>query len=250
MKILHRFIQKHTHPFFQLNLLHILNDGYFASFALFLPFIAKDMHISLTDVGLLGTILSSLGFFLALPSGYIAAKIGGLRLLVFGMFFYALGYLATSFSPNYLGLFPAVILAGVGLGIFHPVAFALIAKWSTKETRGRQMGNFTALGEVGRIGIASLVTIIIAAVGWRSTAFLYAIIAIVIGFFFFFFLLKKTEKMTLKEKPALPMRLREIIAQKRFLFVNATSLFDSFASTSLFIFLPFLLLERGTEPAL
>lgn len=38
-----------------LNILHIFNDGFFASFLLLSPFIAKSLHLSLTQVGLLGT---------------------------------------------------------------------------------------------------------------------------------------------------------------------------------------------------
>ena len=40
-----------------LSVLHILNDGYQASFLLLLPFIAKDLNINLTQIGTLGTFL-------------------------------------------------------------------------------------------------------------------------------------------------------------------------------------------------
>ena len=59
---------------------------------MFLPFIAQDMHLNLTAVGLLGTIMTSFGFFLALPGSYLATKVGGIRVLVASVFFYGMGY--------------------------------------------------------------------------------------------------------------------------------------------------------------
>lgn len=233
--------------FFLLNLLHIFNDGYQASLLLLLPFIAKDLHLNLTEVGFLGTVFNSLSIFLALPAGYLATKFGGMKSLVVALFIYGAGYLATGISANYLTLLIPFIIIGSGIGIFHPIAFALIAKWSTKETRGRQMGNFTAMGDVGRIGIAALLTFIIAVLGWHTTAILYAVIAMSVAFTVFF--LTKTDQVKTKETPIVKMRLHEILTHKKFLFAAAATALDAFGSASLFVFLPFLLLERGVSPA-
>lgn len=85
----------HSNQFLTLNTLHIFNDGYESSFLLLLPFIAKDIHINLTQVGFLGTIFNSLSIHLAIPAGYIAKKIGGMKTLIFALFIYALGYVTT-----------------------------------------------------------------------------------------------------------------------------------------------------------
>src|SRR3954471_8671544 len=115
--------------FFHLNLLHILNDGFQASFVLLLAFIAKDQGLNLTQVGLLGTILNVSGIILALPAGYIAAKIGGLKTLVIALFIYALALLGAGSLGHYGFLIVMFSLGGIGFGVFHPIAFALIAKW-------------------------------------------------------------------------------------------------------------------------
>lgn len=242
--------QNHSPQFLSLYTLHILNDGFHASFLLMLPFIAKDMQLNLTEVGILGTIVNSLGIFLALPAAYMATRVGGMKTLIIALFVYGLGYLATGLAPNYIWLFLTFSLVGIGFGVFHPIGFSLIAKWSQKETRGRQMGNFTAIGDVGRIGIAAILTFIIVYIGWQNTAILYAAIAIAIAVAFYFLFRSKREEFTTKEKSVQHIKLLDIITHKKFIFASTASFFDSFASSSLFIFLPFLLLMRGVEPAL
>src|SRR5882672_6539026 len=130
--------QNHSPQSLSLHILHILNDGFNASFLLLLPFIAKDLVLNLTQVGFLGTLFNSMSIVLALPAGYIAKKVGGMKTLNLALFVYAVGFLATGFIPSYLWLFVTFMMASIGFGVFHPISFALIAKWSSKETRGKQ----------------------------------------------------------------------------------------------------------------
>ena len=248
MHLINRIKQYQKHVVL-LNTLHIFNDGYAASMLLLLPFIAKDMHISLTAVGVLGTIENSLGFFLALPSGYLAKKFGGMRALIYGCLLSGFGYALTGFSATYVMLFPAFILGGIAFGIFHPISLGLVTRLSAKETRGKALGDFTAIGDLGRIGIGALLTIVIAAIGWRFTSLLYAVIALLVGFIAFF-LYKKSDEVKTTQDVMKAVRLRELLLHKGSFFVHVTAFFDSFASNTLFIFLPFLLLFRGSDPAL
>jgi len=160
-RALKRFLPDFNSDFTQINFLHICNDGFQASFLLLLPFIAKDFHLSLTQVGVLGTLQNAVLVALALPTSYIALKIGGMRTLLLAICLYALGFIGMTFSPVFLWLIPMFILGGFGFGLFHPSAFSVIAARATKETRGRAMGNFTAIGEVGRIGISAIMTFLV-----------------------------------------------------------------------------------------
>src|SRR5258708_1802561 len=154
-----------------LNLLHILNDGAKTGMLILLPFIAKDLHINLTHVGMLGTILNICSFLFALPAGYISAKVGGLKAVIFALCLYGIGFLTSGFVPSVDGSFLFLIftffIAGMGFGLFHPIGLALIARWSDKATRGREMGNFTALGDIGTVGVPAVFTFFIVLVGWR-----------------------------------------------------------------------------------
>src|SRR5258708_34910431 len=76
-----------------LNILHIFNDGSKVGMIILLPFIAKDLHINLTQVGLLGTTLNVCLIFFAIPAGYLSAKIGGIRTLLFALVLYSFGFI-------------------------------------------------------------------------------------------------------------------------------------------------------------
>lgn len=235
--------------FFHLSVLHVLNDGFQASFVLLLPFIARGQHLNLTKVGLLGTILNVSSVLLALPAGYIATKIGGLKTLVIALFIYGIALLGAGSLGHYGLLIATFSLAGIGFGVFHPIAFALIAKWSPKETRGKTIGNFTAIGDVGRIGISAALSFVAVHMGWQTTALLYAAAALCIALSFYHFLIKRADTIAPREHTATPMSLLQITRNKRFLLAISTGMLDSFASASLFVFLPFLLLKRGVDPA-
>lgn len=182
--------------FFALSLLHILNDGYLASFLLLLPFIAISQGLDLSQVGFLGTILNSASVLLAMPAGYIAAKFGGLKTLIFALAVYGFGLLGCGMLGSSYLIIVMYALGGIGFGVFHPIAFALIAKWSPKATRGKNMGNFTAIGDVGRIAIATALSFIVVVIGWQQTAVLYAVIALIVDAIFYYFFCKPKRHYT------------------------------------------------------
>ncbi len=233
----------------QLSILHFLNDSFEASFLLLLPFVAKDLAINLTQVGFLGTMLNSLGIVMGLPAGYIAARIGGFKTLIIALVIYGLAFLGTGLSSSYFPILVMFIVGGIGYSLFHPIAFSLIAKWTPAEKRGQAMGNFTAVGDVGKIAIAPLLTMIIVLFGWKLTAIGYSLAAMIIAFYFYS-LMKKDYIMQTEAKPKIPLSLWEVIKNNRFIFASLSDGIDAFASSSLYIFLPFLLLKRGVSPAL
>src|SRR3990167_1420505 len=166
-----------------LSVLHILNDGYQASFLLLLPFIAKDLNINLTQIGTLGTFLYGFEIIFALPAGYLNERLNGLKVLILSMALYGLSYLLLTFSPSFIFLILIFSLAGIGFAIFHPIAFALLAKWSHKDSQAK-------------------------------------------------------------------VSYLQLLKNKKFVFATIAGLFDCAASTSLFVFLPFLLISKHINPAI
>src|SRR3989338_10469229 len=231
-----------------LNILHVLNDGYLASYTLLLPFIAKDLHINLTSVGLLGTVMNMFELFMALPAAYIVSRIGGFKTLLIALVLYATGFILTIFTPSYVYLLLTFTITGLGFAVFHPIAFALIAKWSTKETRGTEMGKFTAIGDLGRIGIATIITLIISYIGWRLTSGIYGVIA-GLTFLTVYFMHHKSE-VYIHQKTTQSVGFKDLLKNQRFILASLAGTFDNFASSSLFVFIPFLFLAKGIAPSI
>ncbi|HSX05032.1 MAG TPA: MFS transporter [Candidatus Saccharimonadales bacterium] len=250
MQLLAKLRGAHAHLVL-LNTLHILNDGYQASFMLLLPFISKSSHLSLTKVGSLGTVLNLTALAIVIPASGLARRLGSLRTLLLALFVYATGFLGASLAGTYIRLVMMFIVSGLGYGIFHPLAFGLIAKWSPKETLGRTMGNFTAIGDVGRIGISAALSFLIVHFGWRHTTLLYVLLAFTTGLVIVLYMRKNSDRITPPERP-IKQKLTawQILKSPRYIYAVAANALDSFASDSLYVFLPFLLLHRGIHPAL
>jgi MFS transporter, FSR family, fosmidomycin resistance protein len=215
-----------------------------------LHFFVTDFHINLTEASLLGSVLNSLSIVLAIPAGYIATKIGWLRTLLIALFIYGLGYLTVGIATSYIGLILGFVIAGIGFGVFHPIGFALVAKLFDKKTRGKHMVDFTTSGEVGKIALVAGVTFIIVSNGWRTTTLFASGIILLLAILFFIFFMKMKEHFTAKQTTVTKVKLLTILTHKPFICVELANFCDAFASGSLFLFLPFLLLKRGIEPAL
>lgn len=233
---------------FSINLLHVLNDGFRAGLLLLLPFIAKEFRIDLTSVGFLGSVLNIFEAILAIPAGMLAIKFGGYRLLIAALLIYSLGFFLSSISMSFNFIIIAFLIAGVGFAVFHPVALSIVAKISHKLERGKKLGDFTAIADLGRIGISSLITFVIVYIGWRKTSLISFLILFSLFIFYLKFFLKKENKSITTHHEKDTVRYKEILKNKRFIFVSLSFMFDCFASYSLFIFIPFLLLKRGVRP--
>jgi MFS family permease len=237
-----------ANPFSNLFFLHIMNDGYLASFPLLLPFIQKDLNIQFSKIGMLTGLLNMAGVFLAIPAAYISRRFGGYKVLLMCILFYSSAFALVGISFSFFGLVLAFVIASIGFGMFHPISFAIIANTSKPANIGNRMGNYTAVGDIGRIGIAAFATVLVSLINWRNTAFVYGLFPFVIFFISFLF----CKKLDLKPRWIEEKKTYIHGLHKSLLFntVIITSFLDSFASSSLFIFLPFLFISRGSSTAL
>lgn len=231
-----------------LNTLHILNDGLKASLLLFLPFIANELLLDHTQVGFLGTSINSMDMVLAMPAGYIASRLGGLKTLIVALLLYATGYVFTALSPTNLFVSVSFLIAGFGFGMFHPVSFAQMSHTAEPSKRGRILGDFTALGDVGRMAITSVIPLFIGLIGWRYTALSIAIIIYFIGMVLIN-LIKKDKPLHKEKVHHIQVSYRELFSSPSYILAILSFALDTFASSSLFVFLPFLFLYRNISVA-
>lgn len=225
-----------------LNILHLCNDGFKIGMVTLLPFLAHDLHLNFTTIGILGSSSNIVQILVGFPAAVLVTKIGGLKMLTIGLFFYCFGYLATSFSYNFSTLFVCFLIAGVGFAIFHPVAIALLSRWADPARRGKILGNFTATGDIGTAIFPASIPFLVTTYGWRFTSFLYTIIILLIGIIS---LLLKPQDEKLSKKKKISKPFHHLLKTSAFLAAHVAVITDSFASSTLIIFLPFLLLRHG-----
>ena len=235
-------------PFSKLSFLHVMNDGFLASFPLLLPFIQKDLNIEFSKIGIVTSLLNMASVFLAIPAASISMYFGGYKVLIVSIFIYCSAFFITGLSTHYLTLILAFIIASIGFGMFHPISFALIANKSNSKNIGKNMGTFTAVGDIGRIGIAAFVTVLVSLVTWRNTAIIYGLFPLVLFSFSLLFCQKLNLSTNIKKEKHI--QIHGLHTCTEYIIVLLTSFIDGLASSSLFIFIPFLYISKGASTTL
>ena len=235
-----------------LGLLHIMNDGWLASLPLLLPFLRGELGLDYAGIGILTSLLGAAGIFLALPAAGLARRFGGFRVLAAAAILYAASFLVVAAARSYGALALAFGLASLGFGAFHPIGFSLTASAGPSASLGKRMGGFTAVGDIGRIGVAALVTALMAWLSWRRVAVIYAAVPILVlaaclagGLF---------REVNDTGTHGLPdtgkNRKFRLSVDRRLAPILASGFIDTLAGSSLFVFLPFLFTLRGASPGL
>ena len=234
----------------ELFLLHFLNDGIRTTFVILLPFIAKDISISLAQVGFLGSSQPLLGALLALPTGFIMGRFTGFRIILTLLILYSLAAIGLAFAFSLPLVLITFYIAALGFGMFHTVGFALTARSSTPATVGVTMGNFTSVGEIGRIALPPLAILLTSFIGWRVTMAAIGIIGLLIYGIVRF--LQPPRETKLPHTDEVPQNYKEFLKDiillfknKQALTVTIAAIIDSLASSPIYVYLPFLLISYG-----
>lgn len=94
------------------------------------------------NVGIIKGVIQPLLYFLPIISGALADRFGYRKLLMLAFTFLGGGYFLTSQVSSYGAVFAALVIMGVGAGIFKPLISASIAKTTTKENSTLGFGIF------------------------------------------------------------------------------------------------------------
>src|SRR3989442_7423589 len=83
-------------------LMHLVNDGCFVAIYPVLPLIAKEFHLSYTQVGFLKTALTGSSTALQLPMAMLAERFGDITFLALGMAWVAAGLMVIGVASSFL----------------------------------------------------------------------------------------------------------------------------------------------------
>jgi MFS family permease len=108
-----------------------------------------DLHLGEVDraTALVSAMMAAY-FLPSYPMGLIADRFGRKRLLAWGLFVNALGFVGLSFATGFATALVCVVAAGLGGSCFHPAATALVARLYPVGT-GRALGLIGAGASVG-----------------------------------------------------------------------------------------------------
>jgi MFS transporter, FSR family, fosmidomycin resistance protein len=135
------------------------------------PWLMRDFSLSYTDVGLLTTtffVISGIGQALA---GFVVDRVGGWRVLCFGVGMLALSGVVLGFAGSYSWLMLSATLAGLGNSIFHPSDFTLLNQRVSHPRLGHAFSIHGVSGNVGWAVAPLFMAGVAAAFGWHVAGF-------------------------------------------------------------------------------
>lgn len=148
------------------------------------PFIAADLHLSNTQIGMLASALSLTWAISGYVGGAISDRTGKRKTyLLVAVVLFSLCSFSSGLAGSFMALMAARLLMGLSEGPVLPISQSLIALESTEKRRGLNMGVMQNLGSnllgsfVAPLALVALAT----AYGWRVAFYLTAIPGLILA---------------------------------------------------------------------
>jgi FSR family fosmidomycin resistance protein-like MFS transporter len=238
---------------FSFSTFHFLDDGFTDSIYLLLPFIAAELNLSFTQVGLLKGVFSGSMGLLQFPLSLLGERIGELTVIALGTFGLTLGFLLLSNAFTLPTIILSLIFAKGTAAGQHGLSSSLLSKVFELSRRRTAMGTYNFSGDMGKVCLPFLLTVMIGLWGWRQ-----AVLTLSIGGFTAGAILWALTRQSMERPPfSRPEQATESKRsgwgigdkKKSFSALLAIGVIDIMTRNALLTFLPFLLLQKGIPVA-
>ncbi|KOT89098.1 MFS transporter [Streptomyces sp. NRRL F-5755] len=196
-----------------------------------LPLVSADLHISASSAGQMVTVFTlcyALGgpVFATLLAARPAKVVLGVALVVF-----TIGNALTAVAPSLWVLLIARAVAGIGAGVYSPIAAATAAGLTAPERRGRALATVMGGLSIGTVIGVPVGMLLASHMGWRGTLWLITALGVValIG-------IMRLPQVAVSPPPPLGRRVRAL-ASGRVAGIVSVSLLGGIASLGLYTYL-------------
>jgi len=228
-------------------LFHIYHDSIADGLAVLLPFWRTAFQLSLAQVGLLVTCFESATALFQVPAGLLGERYGERRLLTVGTFVTASCFMLLAFTGNiyYLGIL--LIIGGLGAGVQHPLASAMVSKAFENQNRRIALGTYNFTGDMGKFLFPAVAAIVLSVAGWRQLCFGYGLVGVAMTAVLYHVLVRVQIGGADFQAAEAGWNLSGwgIENKKGFVSLSLIGFINAAVRTSLIVFLPFVLISKG-----
>jgi FSR family fosmidomycin resistance protein-like MFS transporter len=232
-------------------LAHALHDGYSSMIYLLLAVWQAEFGLDLTQVGVLKTLYSG-----AMAAGQVPASRFGERwseglLLFAGTLLTAITILALHAANNGLVLGLLLVAGGLGASVQHPLASTLIAKAYAGSTLRTTLGTYNFAGDMGKMAIPGVLTLLIAGFGWRAGTQVLGALGVLVALMLLVAVRPVRANAADTPRSAVIPRasLSDAARRRGFVALSTVGMLDSATRTGFLTFLPFVLAAKGADTA-
>ena len=226
---------------------HAAHDGLAEAFLVLLPRLAQEFGMSLTQAGALKGVFYAAMTAGQIPAGLISERFGERRLLALGTLGVAVGWLLLAEADGFRALLLALLAAGIGSSVQHPLASSLVSRAHRGEGARAALGIYNFAGDAGKAVVPALLALGIGLAGWRmssmSCGMAMAIVALGVHL--------ALQRFVSDEKPPAP-RTGEpagwgIVDRRGFSLLSLIAIIDASSRGGFLLLAPFLMVEKGLE---
>ncbi len=235
---------------------HAFTDWYTGTLYIVLPYIAKDLGLTYSQVGILMGWNSFSSFFVNLPGGFIVDTVGKTRLLL-GMALALTGfpYFVLGFSSSYVMAIIVVTFVGIGTNLWHPAALSFLAK-RYPDRKGYAMAMHIMGGNLGNSLAPLAIGLALTFFTWRKVLILNYLPGALMGLILWVLLAKADSVMAESRGKIISLKdywvaVKTMFQNRNILLLCAMAGVRSMTSQGLLTFLPiYLVYDLKYSPAL
>jgi MFS family permease len=163
---------------------HGLNDSFFFLLPLVLPVILAQLHIQLRGAGLIVSAFLCAAAVSSYLSGRIANHLASWKLISAGFVLVALGTISASFVNTVPALIALFVVAGIGVGTFHPSTYAQFDRLAFPRS-GSAFGVFELWGSATLVLMFFVNGTLLNGLGWQGVLRLTGSAGLVMALLYF-----------------------------------------------------------------
>jgi len=108
-----------------------------------MPLYARTFGVTTIQIGIINSVFYLMAGIFSLPSGFLSEKLGGKRLVVYGLITLAVASFLLFFSGSFFQLTILYLMLGMGVAAFGPTMMTLVAEIAPATHLGRAYGWYT-----------------------------------------------------------------------------------------------------------
>ena len=224
---------------------HAAHDGLGDALLVLLPLWVQGFGLSLTQTGALKSLFYAAMTVGQIPSGLISERFGERRLLALGTLGTAVGWLLLAEADGFRALLIAVLVAGIGSSVQHPLASSLVSRAYRGEGVRAALGIYNFAGDAGKAIVPALLAVGIGLVGWRMSSMSCGIAMAVVALGIHLSL----QRFLSDQRPPVSTTVVPsgwgIVNRRDFSLLSVISVIDSSARSGFLLLAPFLMIEKG-----
>lgn len=230
------------------SLAHLTHDGFSDTLYIFFPLWQAQFGLTFAEVGFFKTLFSGSLAIFQVPAGYLANRIGEIRLLLIGTTLTCLsvGLFSWATTPLFLGLL--LVIGGIGESVQHPLSSSIISNaYPEVKARRKALSTFNVAGDIGKMLFPAIAAFLISQSDWQTTSKVLSLLGLVITVVIF----TLTRNMQHTTKTAAIKKSTTMLlgwkGYQAFWSLSTIGIIDSATRMGFLTFFPFLLKAKGAD---